>query len=88
MLARLFILAGHPRNGRNRGEHVLTCMQALCSNLKEELVELWDMVVPKLLSYLLGNAIMKLTCRLSIFIVAQSKERRGLGTRNIGKILC
>lgn len=54
MLARLFVLAGYPHNGRNRGEHVLTSMQALCPNIKEELIELWDMVIPKLLSYLHG----------------------------------
>lgn len=57
MLARLFVLAGHPHNGRKRGEHVLMCMQALCPNIKEELVELWEMVVPKLLSYLHGMLI-------------------------------
>ena len=56
MLARLFILAGYPLRGRKRGEHVLVCMKALCSNLKEELVELWEMVLPKLLSYLQGNS--------------------------------
>lgn len=54
MLVRLFILAGYPHKGMKRGEHVLTCMKALCPNLKEELVELWDMVLPKLLSYLHG----------------------------------
>ena len=56
MVARLFVLAGHPRNGRNRGEHVLTTMRALCANLKEDLVELWDMIIPKLLSYLHGES--------------------------------
>jgi hypothetical protein len=55
MLVRLFILAGYPLRGRNRGEHVLSCMRALCSNIKEELVELWEMVLPKLLSYLQGT---------------------------------
>jgi len=55
MLARFFVLAGYPQNGRKRGEHVLMCMQVLCPNMKEELVELWNMVVPKLLSYLQGT---------------------------------
>ncbi len=55
MLARLFVLAGYPMNGRKRGENVLMCMKTLCPNLKEELVELWDMVLPKLLSYLHGT---------------------------------
>ncbi len=57
MLVRLFVLAGYPMNGRKRGEHVLACMKALCPNLKEELVELWDMVIPKLLSYLQGESV-------------------------------
>lgn len=57
MLARLFVLAGYPMNGRKRGEHVLTLMKALCPNIKEELVELWDMVIPKLLSYLHGKTL-------------------------------
>ena len=56
MLVRLFVLAGYPLNGRKRGEHVLNSMKALCPNLKEELVELWEMVLPKLLSYLQGIA--------------------------------
>lgn len=55
IVARLFVLAGHPHNGRGRGEHVLTAMRALCPNLKEDLVELWDMIIPKLLTYLQGE---------------------------------
>lgn len=62
LLVRLFILAGYPLRGRKRGEHVLTCMKALCPNLKEELVELWDMVLPKLLSYLQGNVLVVTIC--------------------------
>ncbi len=57
MVARLFVLAGHPHNGRDRGEHMLTTMRALCPNLKEDLVELWDMIIPKLLSYLQGMCV-------------------------------
>lgn len=47
------VLAGYPHNG-GRGEHVLNCMTALVPNLHEDLVDLWDAVVPKLLSYLCG----------------------------------
>lgn len=55
LIGRLFVLAGHPQNGNGRGEHVLNLMKALVPNLKEELTELWDAVIPKLLSYLSGR---------------------------------
>ena len=51
------VLAGHPHNGQERGEHVLNCMTAIVPNLHEDLVDLWDAVVPKLLSYLNGNCV-------------------------------
>ena len=57
MVARLFVLAGHPHNGRGRGHHILTTMRALSANLKEELVDLWDMIIPKLLTYLQGQPV-------------------------------
>ncbi|CAI8027044.1 Maestro heat-like repeat-containing protein family member 1 [Geodia barretti] len=52
LIARLIVLAGHPHNGQGRGEHILHCMTALVPNLHEDLVDLWDAVIPKLLSYL------------------------------------
>ncbi|XP_065915103.1 maestro heat-like repeat-containing protein family member 1 [Dysidea avara] len=52
MLARLIVLCGNPLNGRNRGEHVINCMASLVPNIHEDIVELWDAVTPKLLSYL------------------------------------
>jgi hypothetical protein len=52
LIARLIVLAGHPHNGQGRGEHILNCMTALVPNLHEDLVDLWDAVIPKLLSYL------------------------------------
>ncbi|CAG2193325.1 unnamed protein product [Mytilus edulis] len=52
LIARLMVLAGRPQNGRNRGIHVLTLMQGLVPNLNENLVELWDTVIPKLIQYL------------------------------------
>ena len=51
----LQVLAGHPHNGQERGEHLLLCMRAVVPNLHEELVDLWDAVIPKLLSYLTGT---------------------------------
>jgi hypothetical protein len=52
LIGRLIVLAGHPHNGDARGEHVLNCMKAVVPNLHEDLVDLWDAVIPKLLSYL------------------------------------
>lgn len=54
LIARLMVLAGRPQNGRNRGIHVLTLMQGLVPNLNDQLVELWDTVIPKLVQYLEG----------------------------------
>lgn len=56
-LCVLQVLAGHPHNGEGRGEHVLNCMKAVVPNLHEDLVDLWDAVIPKLLSYLSGMCI-------------------------------
>ncbi|KAL3859489.1 hypothetical protein ACJMK2_009708 [Sinanodonta woodiana] len=52
LIARLMVLAGRPQGGRGRGVHVLQLMQGLSPNLHEHLVELWDTVIPKLISYL------------------------------------
>ena len=48
-------MCGNPYAGGGRGEYVLAAMKALSPNLREELVELWDAVIPKLLSYLSGQ---------------------------------
>ena len=58
----LQVLAGHPHNGEGRGEHVLNCMKAVVPNLHEDLVDLWDAVIPKLLSYLSGMSIVCTCC--------------------------
>ena len=55
LLSRLIVMCGNPHDGRGRGEYVLTAMKALSPNLREELVELWDAVIPKLLTYLSGE---------------------------------
>ena len=58
-------MAGHPSNGRGRGEHVLQCFQVLGPNLappthdegEEEdspVIKLWDTTIPKMLTYLNG----------------------------------
>lgn len=53
----LQVLAGYPHNGQERGEHVLNCMKAVVPILHEDLVDLWDAVIPKLLSYLTGRCL-------------------------------
>ena len=50
-------MCGNPHDGGGRGEHVLSAMKALSPNLREELVELWDAVIPKLLAYLSGEPV-------------------------------
>ncbi|XP_012944683.1 maestro heat-like repeat-containing protein family member 1 isoform X2 [Aplysia californica] len=52
LIARLMVLAGRPRNGRERGIHVLNLMKGLSPNLHDGIVGLWDAVIPKLISYL------------------------------------
>ncbi|KAL5467301.1 hypothetical protein EMCRGX_G031509 [Ephydatia muelleri] len=52
LLARLFVMSGFPHNGRNRGEQVLNCLQALGPNLHEDVVTLFDTAVPRLVTYL------------------------------------
>lgn len=49
------IMSGYPHQGRNRGLHVLQAMKVLCPLINENLVELWDKVVPKLISYITGR---------------------------------
>ncbi len=55
LLGRLLVMAGHPGNGQGRGEHVLACMKALGPNIKEEVVNMWDTVIPKLQAYISGE---------------------------------
>ncbi|CAL1544099.1 unnamed protein product [Lymnaea stagnalis] len=52
LIARLMVFAGHPRNGRDRGIHVLNLMKSISPNLHDNIVGLWDAVIPKLISYL------------------------------------
>ncbi|XP_061166579.1 maestro heat-like repeat-containing protein family member 1 isoform X3 [Saccostrea echinata] len=52
MIARLMVLAGCPKNNRDRGIHVLQLMKGMSPNLNDNLVELWDTVIPKLTQYL------------------------------------
>ncbi len=53
-IARAFVLLGHPLI-RNRGQSILAMMRAMSANLKEEITELWDDVIPKLSAYLEAN---------------------------------
>lgn len=48
------VLAGRPKNNRDRGIHVLQLMKGMSPNFHESLVELWDTVIPKLTQYLEG----------------------------------
>ncbi|XP_071092263.1 maestro heat-like repeat-containing protein family member 1 [Haliotis cracherodii] len=52
LAAKLVVLAGRPLNGRERGMHVLQMMRGISGNIHENLVELWDTVIPKLVQYL------------------------------------
>ncbi|XP_067937977.1 maestro heat-like repeat-containing protein family member 1 [Watersipora subatra] len=54
LLTRMFVIAGIPMSSRSpqRGEHVLKAMMALVPNLHQDLISVWDDVIPKLLSKL------------------------------------
>ncbi|XP_056020899.1 maestro heat-like repeat-containing protein family member 1 isoform X2 [Ostrea edulis] len=52
MIARLMVLAGCPKNNRERGTHVLQLMKGMSPNLDDRLIDLWDTVIPKLIQYL------------------------------------
>lgn len=54
ILARLLVVAGHPIH-RNRGAEALALLQALSVNIHEEVEDLWDDVIPKLIGYLEKN---------------------------------
>ena len=49
------MLAGRPNNGRERGVYVLNLMKDLSPNLHDDLIQLWDTVIPKLIQYLEGE---------------------------------
>ncbi|BFZ13379.1 hypothetical protein BsWGS_16418 [Bradybaena similaris] len=52
LIARVLVLAGRPHNGRDRGVHVLNCMKGIAPVLHDSIAGLWDVVIPKLISYL------------------------------------
>lgn len=49
ILARLIVLVGIPLANKNRGLNVLNLMRNFSPNLNQNIVELWDNVVPKLI---------------------------------------
>lgn len=55
LLARLIVGAGLPMNGRGRGIHCLALLQAVSPNIHENIVDMWDTVIPKLVQYLEDN---------------------------------
>ena len=55
LIARFLVQCGWPQNGRNRGIHILNLMKGLSPNLHENIVDLWDTIIPKLVEYLDGK---------------------------------
>lgn len=55
ILARLLVVAGHPLH-RKRGVEALLLLQALSVNIHEEVEDLWDDVIPKMIAYLEKNS--------------------------------
>jgi hypothetical protein len=55
LVARLIVLAGYPLHGSNRGLHILRAMQLLAGNFHENLCGIWNLVIPKLISYYKSN---------------------------------
>jgi len=53
-IARAFVLLGHPLI-RNRGLSILALMKVMSGNLKDEIVDLWEDVIPKLSAYIEAN---------------------------------
>ena len=53
-------MAGRPHGSGGRGLHVLNLMKDTGPILNEDLVELWDAVIPKLTQYLEGLALPRL----------------------------
>lgn len=47
-------MAGYPFGSGGRGVHVLNLLMALGLNLHENVVELWDAIIPKLTQFLEG----------------------------------
>lgn len=56
MIARLFVLSGHPTSDGGRGVYILNFMKNMTPNLCSGLVELWDTVIPKLVLYIEENS--------------------------------
>eukprot|EP00118_Oscarella_pearsei_P020078 m.216312 g.216312 ORF g.216312 m.216312 type:complete len:1058 (+) comp39860_c0_seq3:99-3272(+) len=52
MISRLLVMAGRPHGSGGRGLHVLHLMKDIGPILNEDLVDLWDAVIPKLTQYL------------------------------------
>ncbi|XP_072169220.1 maestro heat-like repeat-containing protein family member 1 [Diadema setosum] len=55
IISRLMVLAGRPDNGRKRGVHVLRLLEGLGPILNENIADMWDTVIPKLIQYLDDN---------------------------------
>ena len=51
----LQVLSGHPTSDGGRGIYILNFMKNMTPNLCNELLELWDTVIPKLIAYIEGD---------------------------------
>ncbi|ELT91566.1 hypothetical protein CAPTEDRAFT_173785 [Capitella teleta] len=52
LLARFFVLCGLPVQSKHRGLHALTALRWLAPLIHENLIEMWDIVIPKLIKHL------------------------------------
>ena len=64
------VMCGNPLNGRKRGEHVIGCMASLAPNIHDDIVDLWDAVTPKLLTYLNGQSLLNIYIYIYIYITS------------------
>ncbi|EDV29054.1 uncharacterized protein TRIADDRAFT_52558 [Trichoplax adhaerens] len=52
LLARLLVLAGLPKRSCGQGLHVLNFLLAMSSNINEAFADMWDSVLPRMITYL------------------------------------
>ncbi|RDD47071.1 Maestro heat-like repeat-containing protein family member 1 [Trichoplax sp. H2] len=52
LLARLLVLAGLPKRSYGQGLHVLNFLLAMSSNINEAFADMWDSVLPRMITYL------------------------------------
>eukprot|EP00041_Stephanoeca_diplocostata_P036701 m.1350360 g.1350360 ORF g.1350360 m.1350360 type:complete len:1108 (+) comp24920_c0_seq2:247-3570(+) len=55
LIARLMVFLGHPLE-KQRGHHILYLFEGISPNIHDDVVDLWDDVIPRLLAYLDKNS--------------------------------